>query len=199
MSLRDQLIAKGLVSKKKARKVDRQSKAERKAAQGARQKKKQRQREALAAQEAERLAAESQRREAARSRQAAREAVERPLRIRNLLLGNRLTLGRGQRFWHRSPSGRTLGELQLSSGLARQLRSGDAALAWLEHRSHGQVVAIPKRTAQAVAELDPSVLLFFVEDPTGLGATDLGFHERTWEPDLAARRATDADLARLRQ
>lgn len=202
MSLRDQLLAKGLVSKKKAKQTDRALKSERRAAQGARKKKRELQREAEAARALEAEAAEQARRALAEAQRDRQAEVERPLRVRNLLLGNRMPLGRGQRFWHRTPHGTTIAETQVSSGLAQRLRSGDVALAWLaEHTgrsdaTQGTVVAVPRRAAEAIRELQPEVVLFLVDDREGLAAPELGFHQRTWEPDLRARRATSADLRR---
>lgn len=198
-SLRDQLVSKGLVSKKKAKQANRELKAQRKAAQGARKAKKVAQREAAAAREAEAAAAEQVRREQVAARSREREALEQRLRLRNLLLGNRMPLGRGQRFWHLSVDDPArLSEAQVSSGLAQKLRCGEAALARLDQRTGPEVVAIPRRTAAAVQEIEPGAILFFVENATGLGVPELEFHRRDWEPELRARRATEADVERWR-
>ena len=198
MSLRDQLVAKGLVSKKKARQLNREQKEERRQAQASRKKKKHLQREAAAQAAAEAEAKEQQRREARRATQAERDALEQRLQVRNIVLGNRMPLGRAQRFFHRGPDGRTVVASQVSSGLAFKLRCGEAALARLDHPTWVEVVAVPRRAAERLHALAPDQLLFFVEDPTGLSAPDLQFHQRDWEVELGPHRATAEDLARFR-
>ena len=198
MSLRDQLVAKGLVSKKRAAKLERQLKHERRAQQGSRKKKRQidaeaeaSRREAAERESAERLAAR-------RAREAARQAAEHTLRIRNLLVGNRLRPGRGHRFWHRSVDGRHLAEADVSSGVAFQLRCGEVALAHLDHSRWSEVICIPRAAALKLKDLAPDRLLFFVDDPSGISAPDLAFRRRDWDTELGPHRATDADLERFR-
>ncbi len=199
MSLRDQLVAKGLVSKKRARKVEREIKQERKQAAAHRPKKRDLEREAEARQAAEAEAADAARRAAHEARQAAREARERALQVQNLLKGNRLALGRGHRFWFRRPASPRVSEVQLSSGLAHQLRAGEAALALLVHPTGDEeVVAIPKSAAKRLQQLAPHQIAFFVQDTTGISAPDLALHQRDWEAELGPRRAREGDLERYR-
>ncbi|HHO52960.1 MAG TPA: DUF2058 family protein [Deltaproteobacteria bacterium] len=199
MSLRDQLLAKGLASKKQARKIERELKAKRRAEQGSRRRQRELERQRIERAEAERQAAEEARR-AERAERAERQAIaERALRIRNVLLGNRLRPGQGQRFWHRSPDGTHLSELQVSSGMAYKLRCGEVAIAQLDHRGWSEAVLIPTAAAEKLRKLAPELILFSVEDTSGLSAPELAFHQRDWPTELGPHRATEADLARLRQ
>ena len=197
-SLRDQLVAKGLTSKKRARKASRELKAQRKAEQGSRKKKREAEAEAAAAEAAEAEAERTERLAQRKAREATRDAAEHALRVRNLLAGNRVRPGSGHRFWHRSLDGRHLQEMQVSSGMAYQLRCGEVALAHFDHGTWSETVLLPKRAALKLHALAPQLLLFFVEDATGLSAPDLAFHQRTWDPEFGPRRATAADLERFR-
>ncbi len=188
MSLRDQLLAKGLVSKKRAREIDRQARDERKAEQGARKRLKDLEREARERGEAEARAEHERRLAERREREASREVAERALRVRNLLAGNRLRPGRGQRFWHRSPDGLRLQEIEVSSGMAYQLRAGEVALAAFDHGTWSEVLPIPARAAEKLEALAPELILFWVKDTSGLSDPALRFHARDWAPDLRARR-----------
>lgn len=198
MSLRDQLLAKGLASKKQARKAARELKAKRRAEQGSRRSKRELQQASeQAAREAEQ--AEQDRRRAARAAQTeAQRVAERALRIRNILIGNRMRPGQGHRFWHRSPDGRYLSELQVSSGMAYKLRCGEVAIARFDHQGWSEAVLIPAAAAAKLRELAPELILFSVEDTTGLSAPELALHQRDWPTELGPHRATEADLARLR-
>ena len=198
MSLRDQLLAKGVVSKKRARQLDREAKKDRKADQGSRDKQRALEREARARAQAAAEAERARRLAERKEREALREAAERDLQIRNLIAGNRLRPGRGQRFWHRSADGTRLVETQVSSGMAFQLRCGEVALAVLHHGTFTEIVPIPARAADKLFALAPDRIVFWVRDPTGLSDPALGFHQPDPDPSLRARRATEADLARFR-
>ncbi|MEN0060931.1 MAG: DUF2058 family protein [Myxococcota bacterium] len=196
-SLRDQLLAKGLVDKKRKRKLDRELKAERKQQQGSRKRKKEQEREAAEA-ERQRREADQAARMAERLRQQAKaEVVQRRLRARNLILGNRVNPGRGQRFFFVKPD-RHIGEVDVSSGVAFQLRCGEAALAQLEDGHLNEVFVIKRKAAQLLSEIAPEHVRFFVADPDGLSAPDLAFHKRDWPVELGPHKATAADLDRFR-
>lgn len=200
MSLRDQLLAKGLVSKKQARKVDRELKEARLSEQASRKSKSE-----VAAEEAARRAAEEAqvvaRRLAERAaREAETSAAERELRVRNLVTGNRLRPGRGQLFWHRSFDGRQALRIEVSTGMAFELRSGEAGIAALVRSWEGadlEYVVISRKAALALAEVAPEHLVFFVADATGISEPDHAFLERRWEATLKPRRATRGDLERF--
>ena len=200
MSLRDQLVAKGLVSKKKAKRVNRELKEARKADQGAKRRKSALAREAQQAREAEAEARLARRREERERTEAQREAIERRLRIKNLISGNSQRPGAGQPFWHRSIDGRYLLRMAVSSGTALQLRRGEAAIAalprpgdWMDY------VIIPRHAAVRLEAFAPEHLVFFNHDAVGIAEPDAAPLVRQWEPSLQARRARPEDLDRWRQ
>src|SRR5690606_9409776 len=131
-SLRDQLLAKGLVSKKDAQRVGRELKHERKKDQASRKSKAELEAEERAARAAEAERARAELAARRRESEAKRVAEERPRRARDLVAGNRVRPGRGQPFFHRLPDGRHLGRIEVSSGTAYRLRCGELALAWLD-------------------------------------------------------------------
>lgn len=189
MSLRDQLLAKGLVSKKDAQRVGRELKEERRQAQGQRRSKSELEAEerAARAEEAERARAEVLARR--QEQEARRIALELPRRVRDLVRGNRIRPGRGQAFFHRGPDGVHLARTEVSSGTAYRLRCGELALAWLRPSSgDGEVVVIPRVTAERLLEIDPGAVLFLVSDTAGISDPAEAFAPRTWEPDLRAHR-----------
>ncbi|MBX2801617.1 MAG: DUF2058 domain-containing protein [Myxococcales bacterium] len=198
MSLRDQLLAKGLVSKKRARKAARELREARKAEQGSRRRQSELAREAEAQRQAEAEAEAERRRQELQARRAEREALEHRLRVRNLILGNRLPAGRGHRFFHRVPDSAAVSELQVSSGIAMALRNGDAALVQHDHGTWLEVVVVRRRAAEALQQLAPERIVLFVPDAAGASAPDLAFHQRDWPTELGPHRATDDDLERHR-
>lgn len=164
MSLRDQLLKAGLVDKKKARKVNRQLKAQRKQAQGSKESKAERQaREAR--ERAERKAqalAEKQARQ--REAEAARQADLRR-RLLSSLVNTYQVHHRGgpQPFWHPTACGRFLHRLWLSESLAHDLRAGSLAVAWVgdEPEDPDAYVLLRDRAAHRIREVVPERVLFF--------------------------------------
>lgn len=201
-SLRDQLLQKGLVTKKQAQRVNRELKDERKVEQAQRKSKS----ELKAEEDALRAAEEAElvaRRKAERDeREARKDALERELRVRNLVSGNRVRPGRGQLFWHRSFTGPELLRVEVSTGMAYELRSGQAGIAALRRSweaTEVEYVVISRKAALVLLELAPEHLVFFVEDVAGISDAAEAFLERRWEASLGARRATAADLERFRR
>jgi len=199
VSLRDQLLKKGLVSGKRARKLDRDEKRVRKAEQGARRRKNVLDREQqLAAERAEAVALEA-RRAARAAQRIAEQQLTRTLKLRNLLARG-VRPGRGKRFFHRSHDGTRVVSVPVSSGVAFQLRCGQAAIAWSPEAPGGaRYVVLPRRAAAELDALAPALLVFFVRDATGISDADLAFHDRTWESEIGPHRATADDLERLRE
>jgi len=198
MSLRDQLLAKGLVSSKRAKRLDREQREERKKEQGSRHSKRE-----LEAAAAERERAEREAREARRQRDRAeyaeqRARMERALQIRNTILGNRLRGSGPVPFHHRELDGPRILRMHVSERLAHALRAGDAAIV-AHHDGHEvEYVVVTRRAAEKLSELAPRLVVSWVRDPTGIGDPDHAFADRGWEPSLRARRATPADLQRFR-
>lgn len=196
-SLRDQLLSKGLVDKKRKRKIDRELRDERKQSQGSKRRKKELEREAAAEAQARREADLSERAERRREQQAKADQMQRRLRARNLVLGNRVAPGRGHRFFYVKPDGH-IGETMVSSGVAFQLRCGEVALAQLDDPALNEVFVIKRKAAQELAAFAEDRLRFFVAEPEGLAAPDLAFHQRDWAVELGPHKATAEDLARFR-
>jgi len=193
MSLRDQLLAKGLVTKKQARKADQDARTRRKNKKGQKRKRgievaEARAVRALAAEEALRTKLLSR-----RARESERERMERALQIRNTILGNRIAAAGQQRFHHRSGDGKRIARVHTSAAMVERLRRGDAAIV----ASDGNYVIIARRGAEKLQDLAPQLLVFWQPCTKTLSRPDQKPHARNWEPELAARRATPEDIARF--
>lgn len=198
MSLRDQLIAKGLVSSKRAKQLDREQREERRKQKGSRPS--QRELEALAAERerAEREAREAERRRARAEYAEQRARMERALQVRNTILGNRLHGAGPIPFHHRDLDGRRIRRLHVSERTAHALRAGEVAIVAHHDGREVEYVLVPRRAAEKLDALAPHLVVFWVRDLTGIGDPDHAFAERAWEPSLRSRRATPADLERFR-
>ena len=193
MSLRDQLIAKGLATRKQAKKIDQETRLRRKAKKG---KKKKRQ-VIEAAEEAARKAAKHKRlndkRDARLARESERERMERALQIRNLILGNRIHAIGQQRFHHRSADGRLVLRLNTSPAMVERLRRGEAGIV----SADGAYVIISRQGAQKISDLAPHLLVFWEPETRGLSRPDAQPSPRDWPPEAGCRRASPADVERL--
>lgn len=188
MSLRDQLVAKGFASKKKAKQVDRQLKQERKQSQGKRRKKKVVEAEVRSAEEAARAEAVAERRQRRLAREEAKEQMERALRVRHLLLGNQVRAGGPQPFWHRSLDGRLLLRMQVSPKAAEQLRAGQLSICGLRQGAREDYWLVPERAASVLAELAPHLVVHRVDPDGRAGEPEFGLLHRDWETDLRPHR-----------
>jgi uncharacterized protein YaiL (DUF2058 family) len=200
MSLRDQLLAKGLVSKKDADRVNRELREQRKAAQGSREAKAEQERAEKQRAEAEaaaKRAAHEAARKAHAEAQAAHEAV---YRVRQIVLGNRMAARGPVPFHHRVHDGARIGRLQVKEELARDLRNGDAAIASLTKEAGGfDYVVVTRRAAEKLAELAPERLLHWSRDAGHLGDPSESLLLRTWESQLGPHRVRDEAELRARQ
>lgn len=188
MSLRDQLLQKGLVSKKRAQQAKRELKKARKQQQGARQKKKVVEQETAANKQA-REAAELEARRARRlERDEAKGQVERALRIRNLVWGNRIHVRGKQPFWHHTLDGTQLVRMNVSLRAAEQLRKGELAIAAFDHGNRVEYVVVKGDAARTLRELGASSVVFLVDDVKGILAPEEQFLQRDWETDLRPHR-----------
>lgn len=194
MSLRDQLLKAGLVDKKKARKVNRELKSQRKQAQGSKESKQERQaRQARErAERRERELAERQARQA--EAEAAREAELR-VRLLSSLVKTYQVHHRGgpQAFWHPSACGRFLHRLWLSESLAHDLRAGSLAVAWVgdDAADPDDYVLLRDRAALRIREVVPERVLFFNAEAPDATDPALELHPRNLppsEPPYRARR-----------
>lgn len=164
MNLRDQFLKAGLVDKKRADAVARESKKEQKIAQGNAVDK-----ATLARNEADARAADEARRHAelvgkrreAEARETERAAREgKLLSTRQILRSHRIPVRGGtQKFWYRSPDGREAWRIQVSEWIATDLRCGRLCLAWCDD-ANPEVVVIDPIVANRVELLRPELILF---------------------------------------
>lgn len=191
-SLRDQLVAKGLASKKRAKRVSRELRDERKAQQGSRRKKKVEAREAKAREAEERAAQQAERREAREASRGEREAREHVLRVRQIVVGNRLGARGPVPFHHRRGEGTLVGTLQVPVATARDLRVGRAAIAgFADDHGRWSYHVVSERAAAKLAELAPEVLLHHVGDLDHLADPSQALSPRDWPAELGPRRVRD--------
>jgi uncharacterized protein YaiL (DUF2058 family) len=188
MSLRDQLLAKGLVSHKQARISDQQSKRERKEAEGHQR----RAHEVRAEEEARRKAEhEEDVRRKAEVRKANELRAEQEIlghRVRQIILANRLG-GRGPiRYHHRRSGSALVGSVMVNERLAFSLRAGLAGIAELVDGASVSYVVVTRRAAEKLAEIAPETLMTWVQDTKGISTPEEAFEARMWESDLRARR-----------
>lgn len=191
MSLRDQLLAKGLVSEKRAKQIDRELKSERKSEQGQRDRLAAAAAEAAAKAKADAEAAIEARLAARREAEAARAAHELRYRVRQIVTANRLAARGPVPFHHRTIDGPRIGRLQVSEDVARELRAGRLAIAGY-HLDNGTVehVVVAKRAADKLAEIAPAALVFHVTDSSHFSDPSEAFLRRDWEPSLRPHRVS---------
>ena len=183
MSLRDQLIAKGLVSKKQARKANQDLKRRRKAEQGSRK----RERELQRKREAEAKAEAEARSQARRERNVAQRQEEEARRGEQIVAGNRVGARGPIPFHFRKRDGKRLGRMSLSQRAAFELRCGRAGIAWLTGEEY---VVVTGKGARKLAEVAPERLVFWVEDTKGISDPSEQFLHRQWETALGPHRVT---------
>jgi len=188
MSLRDQLVAKGFASKKKAKSVERELKQQRKSKQGKRRKKKVVEREARTAAEEAAAQALAERRKRRLERQEAQEQMQRALRVQHLLMGHQVRSKGPQPFWHRSLDGRHLLRMSVSVKAAEQLRAGQLAIVGQRQGAKEAYWLVPERTATQLHELAPRFVVHRVEPDGRAGEPQFGLLQRDWESDLRPHR-----------
>ena len=181
MSLRDQLLAKGLVSKKKARQADQQAKQRRRKAQGNARKRAAREAEEAAARAREAEERTQKRLAERRAREAARAEAEHAHRLAQIVLGNRLGAQGRHRFYHRTEQG-TVAFVEVPEAVARRLRLGQAAIAAVRG---GGCHVITDKGARKLEALAPELLMHWVPDTRGLSAPEEQLAPvRDWETSL---------------
>ncbi len=166
MSLRDQLLKAGVVSKKQKQAAERDLKRKRKKKQSKRRSKKDVKRQ-------ERAAAEQRRREAIEAKlvrrqesQEAQEAAARSLRANQIVEHHALLSKPGpQRFWHRTPGGVVLNRLDLPRKLAEQLRAGRLAVVCSVSFGEPTYRVVTREVAERLRGILPERVLFLNERP----------------------------------
>jgi len=157
MSLRDQLLKAGIADKKKVREANQSLKRKRRKKQG----KKQSHKEISRIVQSEQAERQEERRSQRKSNVEKNTRQETERRVTQLLSHHQIRPKPGpQTFRYRSPDAKTIGELRLAVGLAKDLRDGKLAIAWLgDTPSKAQIVLIPRDAAQIIIELEPPRIL----------------------------------------
>jgi uncharacterized protein YaiL (DUF2058 family) len=200
MSFKDAFLAKGLVSKKDVRRVDDEARRKHKKSKSKQRKKRDLQTEAE--QERLRLQEEAVRNRSAQRRQREVEEAARDLgpRVRQIILSNRIGSRGVYTFFHRAWKSPQLHRVKVSEAVAKQLRVGELGVVALDEETY---VVVGKRAVEKLEQLDPSRVVFYRQAPAGPTeaaeglSIALGEHDRT--PDFRPRRATAADIERLRR
>jgi uncharacterized protein YaiL (DUF2058 family) len=192
-SLRDQLLKKGMVSKKRARSVGRELKQERKQEQGKRKRKKHVQAKERAEREAAAEATRTERVEDRRRRDREKARTERALRVLHLLHGNRMKIDGTVRFHHPSVDGRYLLRMAVSERGAFGLRNGALGIGAIVRGTGHDYMVLPRAAVEQLKSLAPHTVVFHVTDTEGLSDPALRFAPTSADGDLRARRATPED------
>jgi uncharacterized protein YaiL (DUF2058 family) len=188
LSLRDQLLAKGLVSKKQAAKAKRDLKRSRKNSQGHQKKKRVVAEEEKEAARHESAVKEAARLVAAQARKRAEAEMQRAIALRKIVLGQRIGVRGPLRFHHRPLLGTAVVRQQVSEAAARALRAGAMGIVAMRGREVEYFV-LARAAVQEVLKLAPALVVFFQPDGDGADDTEFAFTERTWDADLRARRS----------
>lgn len=188
MSLRDQLLKAGVVSKKAHAAAERAKKKERKKKQGNRDRKSQIAKAEAARREREQAEALQERRERREKLDAEREEREHALRVKQIVLGNAVR-GRGkQHFWVRRPQSNELVRLAVHERIAFKLRCGELGVVGL---AGGEPVVVARRAVDKLREIEPTAVWFAVDDTTGLSAPEEAFMVPDWDISLVPHRVRE--------
>lgn len=161
MSLRDQLLAAGLVDKKAARKANQEQEAERRAARGERERRAEVEKRAAEASRQEREARQASQIEVRKAREREATARDQQRRVSNLLRDYQVRVrGGNQPFWHRAPDGVHLHRLLMHERLAWDLVAGVCAISWTGDPLDPSYVLISDAVARRVSALEPGRVLF---------------------------------------
>lgn len=192
MSLRDALLAKGVVSKKDADRVSRELREERKAEQGNRARKSHEERAAAEAAKAEQEARRLALIEARAAEAAVREAREHALRVKQIVLSNRLA-GRGPvPFHYRVGDTPRVGRLMVHEAVARDLRNGEAAIAGFRTADGGwEHHVVARRAAEKLSVVEPLSLAHWVSDARHLSDPSEALLQRAWDTSLRPHRVRE--------
>lgn len=193
MSLRDQLVAKGLASKSDKQRVQRELKKKRRDEAGRREKKSKVLAEQRAAEEAAREAAVLAKAVERAKREAEREQLERRERVRQTVRDNQVRARGSVVFHFKKLNSNRIGRLQTSESVARRLRAGEAGIAALppplgreSEEEDYHVVGI--KAVRKLEEVAPEFLVFYVSDTTGISSPEERFLEQEWEISFTPRR-----------
>lgn len=189
-SLRDQLVAKGLASKKDKRRIDREQRDTRKKKQGKRRKKKKVEAEAEAKARAQAEEAAAERATRHRETRQRQDQIDRHNRVRQLVFGNRLG-GRGDvRFYFKTTDGQHLRFMRLPEPIAWRLRCGQAGI--VATPGGDDYVVIRASAVRQLLECAPDLVVFFVQDTKGISDPSEGFNVPVQDVSLRCHRVSSA-------
>ena len=191
MSLRDQLMKKGLASKADGRRANRDLKKKRKGKQSNRKRKGEEARiqaQKERKEQEQRATARALERRDSEQKRAVSEAVT---RVRQIISGNRLGSKGPVVFFHKKMNTAALGRLQVSERVAWSLRCGDAAIAALEEGDHIQYVVVTRRGAERLSAVSSKHVVFWTQDTHGISSPEEHFLKRDWEPTLGPHRVKE--------
>lgn len=196
MSLQDQLIAKGLATKKQGQRADRELKRRRKKKQGSRQRQSQARADKQAAREAHEAEVMERRRAVRVAERAARELHARRHELFQLIRANEVRSRGNIRFHFPTLDGVHLRWFAMSPRVATKLRAGEAAIAAFDHGARVEYTVVSRGAAARIDALDPRALVFWVRTDAPVDESE-DFWVPTKDVCLRPRRATPADMARL--
>ncbi len=166
MSLRDQLLKAGVVTRKQKQAAERDLKRKRKKKQSRRGSKKEQQRRERQAAEQRRKAEIAEKLARRQESQALQEAAARRLRANQIVEHHALLSKPGpQRFWHHTPGGLVLNRLDLPHKLAVQLRAGRLAVVWSESFGEPTYRVVTREVALRLRGILPERVLFLNDTP----------------------------------
>lgn len=199
MSLRDQLVAKGLASKKDKRKANQDLRQRRKKKQGARRKQKAVRAEVEARKEQEQQEIMARRAAARRDQEHIRAHLERKQRVYSLIRDNEVRSRGRIRFHFPDLERRYVKVVEVSQSVAISLRKGQAAIVAFDHGGRVEYRIVSAVAAVKLQDIAPEVVLFHVRDTSGLPDPS----EEFWQPgeaiDLRPHRARPGEIRMWRE
>ncbi len=199
MSLRDQLVAKGLASKKDKRKANQNLRERRKKSQGARRKQRQVLAEAEARKSKELHEIMARRAAARRDQEQIRALLGRKQHVYSLIRDNEVRSRGRIRFHFPDLEHRFIEVVEVSHSVATSLRRGHAAIVAFDHGGRVEYRVVSATAAVKLHEIAPELVLFHVRDTNGLPDPA----EEFWEPgeaiDLRPHRARPEEIRGWRE
>jgi uncharacterized protein YaiL (DUF2058 family) len=199
MSLRDQLLAKGLVSRKDVRRVEQELRSDRKQTQGARRGAAEVAAEERAAQVAAEQAERDRRLRERKDRELAREIEENRLRLRQMIRSNAIRSRGPFRYFHRTLDTSTsppqvsanLGRMDVSERVAFKLRCGEVGIAaFAEEGRPVEYVVVSARALGRIEEFAPWSVVTLTRDTSGISDASEALWKPEWEISLQPHRLT---------
>ncbi|MBN2799998.1 MAG: DUF2058 family protein [Deltaproteobacteria bacterium] len=191
MSLRDQLVAKGVASRKDAQRVNRSLKEERKQAQGAQKRKRALAREAQAAKEAAQAEQMRLRGELRKAQALSERLLQQRLQVYQLIRTNEVRSRGPIRFYHPDITRRLLLPMAVHERAANMLRRGVAAIVAFDHGGQVEYRIVGVQAAERIREILPELVLFLVTADAPPDPSE-DFLSPDWDVSLRPHRVMDS-------